>query len=92
VLLASHLSDVERSALIRSARNVLDKSGFPQVPIVAGTGSGSAHETIRLCNEARDAGADYVIVITPGYFASAIGRNRGALKKFYLSIFDKSRE
>jgi 4-hydroxy-2-oxoglutarate aldolase len=89
---ASHLSDVERSSLIRSARDALDDNDLSHVPIVAGTGTGSATETSRLCIEARDAGADYVIVIPPGYFSSVIARDMAALKAFYLSVFDKSRE
>lgn len=90
--LASHLSDSERSLLIKTARDALDTNGLPLVPIVAGTGAGSARETIRLCCEARDAGADYVIVISPGYFASTIGCNKAALKGFYLSVLDNSRK
>ncbi|KAJ6625815.1 dihydrodipicolinate synthase [Mycena sp. CBHHK59/15] len=87
---ASHLSDAERSAVIRSTREALEKHGYTQVPILAGTGTGSAHETIRLSHEARDAGADYLIIIPPGYFSFTIGRDTAALKKFYLEILDAS--
>ncbi|KAJ7693330.1 dihydrodipicolinate synthetase family protein [Mycena rosella] len=87
---ASHLSDTERSAVIRAARQALDANGFTQIPIMAGTGTGSAKETIRLSHEAREAGADYVIVIPPGYFAFAVGRDTAALKKFFLQVLDAS--
>ncbi|KAJ7646977.1 dihydrodipicolinate synthase [Roridomyces roridus] len=87
---ASHLSDKERAAVIRASRDALDSKGFTHVPILAGTGTGSAKETVRLCHEARDAGADYVIVIPPGYFSFAIGRDLPSLKKFFLQVLDGS--
>ncbi|KAJ7772738.1 dihydrodipicolinate synthase [Mycena maculata] len=85
---ASHLSDTERAAVIRVARNALDASGHTAIPIMAGTGTGSAKETIRLSEEARDAGADYVIVIPPGYFAFAV--DTSSLKKFFIQVLDAS--
>ncbi|KAJ7077304.1 putative dihydrodipicolinate synthase [Mycena belliarum] len=87
---ASHLSDSERSAVIRASRKALDESGFTHIPIMAGTGTGSAKETVRLCVEARDAGADYAIVIPPGYFAFAMGRDTAALKAFFTQVLDAS--
>ncbi|KAJ7451730.1 putative dihydrodipicolinate synthase [Mycena galericulata] len=87
---ASHLSDTERAAVIRASREALDANGFTHIPIMAGTGTGSAKETIRLSEEARDAGADYVIVIPPGYFSFTVGRDTTALKKFFTQVLDAS--
>lgn len=87
---ASHLSDGERSALIKSARTVLDANGFESTPLLAGTGTGSAHQTVKLCKEAKIAGADYAIVISPGYFAFAMGRDKVALKAYFMEVLDKS--
>ncbi|KAF7315773.1 Dihydrodipicolinate synthase [Mycena indigotica] len=87
---ASHLNDSERSAVIRESRAALDSNGFTHVPILAGTGTGSAKETVRLCREARDAGADFAIVIPPGYFNFAIGRDLAALKAFFYKVLDGS--
>lgn len=87
---ASHLSDTERAGVIRASRKALDTNGYSHVPILAGTGTGSAKETIRLSHEARDAGADYVIVIPPGYFSFAVGRDVPSLKKFFLQVLDES--
>jgi 4-hydroxy-2-oxoglutarate aldolase len=87
---AIHLSHDERVTLIKAARRVLDSSGFEHVPIIAGTGGGSTRETIHLCKAAAAAGADYAIVITPGYFAGALARNRDALKAFYTEVAAKS--
>ncbi|KAM0754553.1 dihydrodipicolinate synthase [Meredithblackwellia eburnea MCA 4105] len=87
---ANHLSDEERSSLIRTARTALDQNGFSEKPILAGTGTGSAHQTIKLCNQAKEAGADYAIVIAPGYFNFAIGKNRDAIKEFFVDVLDAS--
>ncbi|KAJ7495872.1 putative dihydrodipicolinate synthase [Mycena galericulata] len=87
---ASHLSDTERVAVIRASREALDANGFTHIPIMAGTGTGSAKETIRLSEEARDAGADFVIVIPPGYFSFTVGRDTTALKKFFTQVLDAS--
>merc|ERR1711939_687329 len=58
--------------------------------ILVGTGTGSAKETIKLCKEAKVAGADYAIVIFPGYFAFAMGKNKAALKRFFVDVLDQS--
>lgn len=89
-LAASHLSDSERTQAIRATREALDAAGFTEAPILVGTGTGSAKETIKLCKEAKLAGADYAIVIFPGYFAFAMGKNRAALKKYFVDVLDNS--
>lgn len=47
-------------------------------------------ETIRHSKEAAAAGADMVIVITPGYFSGAIAKDRQALKDFFTGVADES--
>lgn len=87
---AHHLSHGERVTLIKAARHALDEGGFPNVPIIAGTGAGSTRETIQLCREAADAGADYTIVIASGYFAGVLASNKKALKAFWTEVAAKS--
>lgn len=85
-----HLSHSDRTALIRAAREALNDASFPDMPIIAGTGAGSTRETVQLCKEAAEAGADYVIVITSGYFAGVLATNKKALKAFFTEVADKS--
>lgn len=87
---AHHLSREERSQLVKAARSALDSAQPPlsDVPIIAGTGTGSTKETLVLCKDAAEAGADAVIVITSGYYAGAI--DTLALKTYYTEISDKS--
>ena len=85
-----HLSHAERTTLIRAARRSLDAAGLIHVPVIVGTGAGSTRETIELCKEAAEAGADYSIVIASGYFAGVLAGNKAALKAFWTEISEKS--
>jgi len=87
---ATHLTHTERSILIKTARAALDKAQLPDVPIIAGTGIGSTRETLELCREAAEAGADVAIVITSGYFAGSLVGNPKALKAWYTRVADES--
>ncbi|KAJ5387965.1 hypothetical protein N7509_010506 [Penicillium cosmopolitanum] len=83
---AVHLSNEEKKQLIQSARFALDEISLQHVPIVAGTGAASTRETIQLCKDAAEAGADYVMVIPPGYYAGALLADYSAIKKFFVDI------
>lgn len=85
-----HLAHGERASLVRAAREALDAAGFLDFPIIVGTGGGSTRETLVFCKEAADAGADAVIVITPGYFAGVLANHRRALKAFFVEVAEKS--
>lgn len=87
---AIHLSDAERQKVTKISREALNSNGFENVPILVGTGAGSAKETIKLCVEAKEAGADAAIVIHPGYFAFAMGKNRKAVTDYFTAVLDKS--
>jgi len=87
---ATHLTHSERTTLIRATRAALDKEGMKDVPIIAGTGTGSTRESIELCKEASEAGADYAIVIASGYFAGVLADNTKALKTFFTDVAKSS--
>ncbi|XXH00256.1 GTP-binding protein [Hypoxylon texense] len=88
---AAHLSPSERTALIQTARRTLDGCGLNHVPIVAGVGALSTRETIQLATQARDAGADYGMVIPPGYYAGALQAHGGeALRRFFVDVAEAS--
>jgi len=55
-----------------------------RVPVVAGTGSNSTDEALRLTRSAKDAGADAVLVISPYYNKP----NRSGLIKHYTRLAD----
>lgn len=84
---APHLTAEERKQLIRTARSALDKAGIEGVPIVAGVGAPSTRETISLARDAEIAGADFVMVIPPGYYAGELQKEAGrALSQFFVDV------
>lgn len=88
---AIHLSRAERKALIRTARTALDSNGLLQVPLITGVGASSTRESIALAIDAADAGADFAMVIPPGYYAGPLQVANGeAIKRFFVDIADAS--
>jgi len=85
-----HLTHGERTTLIQTTRRALDGASLGDIPIIAGTGTGSTRETIALCVEAAQAGADYAIAIASGYFAGALAGNKKALKAFWTDVSENS--
>ncbi|KAN0140941.1 dihydrodipicolinate synthetase [Lactarius tabidus] len=85
-----HLAHGERASLVRAVREALDAQDFHHFPIIVGTGGGSTRETLAFCKEAADAGADAVIVITPGYFAGVLANHRRALREFFVEVAEKN--
>ncbi|KAK0758339.1 hypothetical protein N5P37_008737 [Trichoderma harzianum] len=69
---AMHMLHDERQQVLRLAREVLNEHGKPGSVIVAGCGVQSTRETIQLCREAKEAGADYALVLSPSYWVGAM--------------------
>ncbi|OTB00838.1 hypothetical protein M426DRAFT_323949 [Hypoxylon sp. CI-4A] len=68
---AIHLTNKERFAVLSGVRQAFEKEGFKDYPIIAGTATQSIEETVVQLKEAKDAGAQYGLVLVPGYFAGA---------------------
>lgn len=66
------------------------------IPIVAGVGAPSTRETIALARDAAAAGADFVMVIPPGYYAGALkadvggGGGSAALREYFVDVAEAS--
>jgi len=60
---AAALDPDERTTLLRALRRELPSSG--NVPVIAGTGAPSSRQAVRLTAQARDNGADAVLVLSP---------------------------
>lgn len=65
---APHLLHSERQEVISTAAAVLKEHGKPGAVIIAGCGAQSTRETIQLCKEAKEAGADFALVLSPSYW------------------------
>jgi 4-hydroxy-2-oxoglutarate aldolase len=60
------------------------------MPVVAGVGAASTRESIDLSREAAAAGADFVMVIPPGYYAGALLSDPSSIKQFFIDIAEES--
>jgi 4-hydroxy-tetrahydrodipicolinate synthase len=58
-----NLSDEEHAGVIRA----VVQAAKGRIPVLAGAGTASTKHTLQLCDNARDAGADGVLVVTPYY-------------------------
>ncbi|KAK3343300.1 hypothetical protein B0H65DRAFT_429041 [Neurospora tetraspora] len=80
---AMHLSRSERSSLIRSVRQGLDEAGFKQFPIMAGVlTNGGVEETVQWLDDLSEAGAEYGLVLVPGYFGAGGTDQEGVVRWF----------
>ncbi|KFY81581.1 hypothetical protein V500_11287 [Pseudogymnoascus sp. VKM F-4518 (FW-2643)] len=83
---AAHLDRQERIILIQTLRLALDDIGLYKTPIVAGVGANSTRETTQLAHDAAAAGADFVLVVLPGYYAGVLKSNPTAMRKFFVDV------
>ncbi|RDB31004.1 putative 4-hydroxy-2-oxoglutarate aldolase, mitochondrial [Hypsizygus marmoreus] len=85
---AQHLSHKERKQAIQLTRKTLDKNGFQNVLVIAGTGAQSTRETKKLCVDARDAGASHVLVLTPSTWPPQMSIDN--IIRFHREVADAS--
>ncbi|TKX22895.1 dihydrodipicolinate synthetase family protein 1 [Elsinoe australis] len=85
---AIHITNAERRELISSQRKELDNAGFKDRPIIAGTATQNIGETLEQIKEAKEAGAEYAMVLSPGYFASAASQE--GVAKWFEAVADKA--
>jgi 2-keto-3-deoxy-L-rhamnonate aldolase len=73
---AVHLSGSERRAILSGVRKALNDEGLRDYPIMVGTTSAqNTVDVLELLKEAKDAGADYGLVLVPGYNATVVDQD-----------------
>ena len=81
---AALLTEDERKTLLAAAR-----AGTPRPKhVIMGVGAESTRNTIQRCLDARDGGADAVLVVAPHYYSAAM--NDDALRAHYKRVADAS--
>jgi hypothetical protein len=85
---AVHITREERNELIKSQRKTLDDAGYKDRPIIAGTATQNIDDTLQQIAESKEAGAESVLVLSPGYFATAV--NQGGIQRWFEAVADKS--
>ncbi|KAK4199465.1 hypothetical protein QBC40DRAFT_328583 [Triangularia verruculosa] len=79
---AIHLSRSERIALVSGVRKGLDEAGFPNYPIMAGVLTNGIHDTLDWLDDYASAGADWGLVLAPGYFGAGGTTQEGIVEYF----------
>ncbi|KAF4122833.1 2-keto-3-deoxy-L-rhamnonate aldolase [Geosmithia morbida] len=85
---AVHMSAAERSAIISGVREGLNAAGYPDYPIMAGVLVNSIDDTLQWLRDSHAAGANYGLVLAPGYFGPAATQEN--IIEWYTVIADKS--
>lgn len=86
---AIHLSAKERFDLVAGVRRGLDDAGFPNYPLMAGVlTSGGVEDTLAWLADYARAGAQWGLVLAPGYFGSAASQEN--LWKWYGVVAELS--
>jgi 4-hydroxy-2-oxoglutarate aldolase len=66
---APHLLHSERMEVIATASKILKEHGRSDAVIIAGCGAQSTRETVMLCEEAKQSGADFALILSPSYWS-----------------------
>ncbi|CAJ2501360.1 Uu.00g042130.m01.CDS01 [Anthostomella pinea] len=82
---AVHLSKEERSTIIQATRAALDQSDHHLIPVIAGCGAQSTRESIQLCRDAANAGANFAIVLPPAYYGGLLDTRKIVQHFYYIA-------
>ncbi|KAF1919365.1 hypothetical protein BDU57DRAFT_546043 [Ampelomyces quisqualis] len=85
---AIHMSRQERVDVVAGVRKGLADAGFPDYPIMAGTLVNSIDETLEWLEDFKQAGAQWGLVLAPGYFGAAASQE--GIREWYTVVADKS--
>lgn len=85
---AVHMTNEERKKVLSYVRQELEKAGFKDYPILAGTATQSIAETVQQLKEAQEAGAQWGLCLAPGYFASALSQD--GVIEWFTAVADRS--
>lgn len=85
---AIHLSRSERKDLVAGVKQGLEAAGYKDYPIMAGVLTNGVDETLEWLRDYKEAGAQWGLVLVPGYFGTAA--NQENIKEWYTLIADNS--
>jgi len=85
---AIHLNRRERIDLVAGVRAGLDDAGFKDYPIMAGVLTNSVDDAVEWCEDYAKAGAQWGLVLVPGYFGGA--GNQANIIEWYGVVAERS--
>ncbi|KAF2000506.1 dihydrodipicolinate synthetase family protein [Amniculicola lignicola CBS 123094] len=85
---AIHMSRQERFDMVSGVRKGLDEAGIKDYPIMAGVLVNSVDEVLEWLGDFKKAGAQWGLVLAPGYFGAAA--NQENLREWFTVVADNS--
>ena len=85
---AIHLTKQERFDLVAGVKKGLEAAGFPDYPIQAGVLTNGIDETLEWLHDYAKAGAQWGLVLVPGYFGPAATQDN--ITEWYTTVADQS--
>ncbi|KAF2876699.1 dihydrodipicolinate synthetase family protein [Massariosphaeria phaeospora] len=85
---AVHMSRQERFDMVSGVRKGLNDAGFPDYPIMAGVLINSVDEVLEWLEDFKKAGAQWGLVLAPGYFGPAVSQEN--IREWYTVVADRS--
>ena len=82
------LSRTEKAKLVRATRETAKALGEPDLPISLGTSGTSTRDVLDDCTVAKEAGADFALVLVPSFFHFAMTKD--AMCEFFEEVADSS--
>ncbi|KAL8943165.1 MAG: hypothetical protein Q9216_001219 [Gyalolechia sp. 2 TL-2023] len=82
------MTEEERKTLISHIRQGFDGVGYQGYPLIAGTATQSIEDTLRQLHISKEAGAQWGLVLAPGFFATCITQQ--GIVDWYTVIADRS--
>ncbi|KFG81291.1 dihydrodipicolinate synthetase family protein [Metarhizium anisopliae] len=83
-----HIHPRGRRAVLQGVRDALVHEGFRDYPIIAGTATASIEETVEQLTDAKEAGAQWGMVLAPGYNAAVTPQE--GIVGWFTAVADRS--
>ncbi|KAH6986132.1 hypothetical protein BKA56DRAFT_670321 [Ilyonectria sp. MPI-CAGE-AT-0026] len=85
---AVHLHPRDRAKVLGGIKAALEKEGFKDYPIIAGTATNSVEETVEQLKDAHAAGAQWGLCLVPGY--NAVVTTQDGIIRWFTAVADQS--
>lgn len=85
---AVHLHPRDRAKVLGGIKAALEKEGFKDYPIIAGTATNSVEETVEQLKDAHAAGAQWGLCLVPGY--NAVVTTQDGIIQWFTAVADQS--
>jgi len=85
---AMPMTRAEKCELVQATRKIAEEQGKPRFPITVGTSGISTRDVVDDCEAAKEAGADYALVLVPSFFHFAMTKD--AICDFFEEVADDS--